>query len=53
MAATLDMGGTLIQYNDSETPDEADEQAIYSDWAAVGDDLVIAMSEAQNKYVLK
>lgn len=39
MARALDMGGTLNEYNTSLTGEEADAIAIWSDWAAVGQDM--------------
>jgi hypothetical protein len=39
MARILDFGGTFDAYNDSETPDEADANAMLADWWAVGDSL--------------
>lgn len=39
VATVLDLGSTLTVYNNSDSPDEADQKAIYSDWSAVGDDI--------------
>ena len=39
LARVLDVGGTFDAYNDSPTPEEADQLAIASDWYAVGADL--------------
>jgi hypothetical protein len=36
MARMLDLGGTMVVYNDSPTPEEADNRALDSDWRAVG-----------------
>jgi hypothetical protein len=36
------MGGTLVEYNISRTPQEADARAIASDWAITGKDIVTA-----------
>jgi hypothetical protein len=49
MASVLDMGGTLVTYNISETPEEADSRALASDWAAVGDDLKEACHHFEQK----
>ncbi len=38
-AAALDIGGTLVEYNISTTPQEADARAIASDWAITGKDI--------------
>lgn len=45
VASLLDIGGTLVQYNDSRTPDEADIMALRSDFLAIGNDMRSAMSE--------
>lgn len=45
MSRIVDFGGTLNIYNESETPEEADSLAIYSDWKAIGDDLRSAINE--------
>jgi hypothetical protein len=39
MARVLDVGGTMVVYNESPTIEEADMRALSSDWQAVGDDL--------------
>lgn len=44
IAATLDLGATLTQYNESQTVEEADLKAIRSDWRTVGYDLKKAMT---------
>ena len=38
-ATVLDIGGTLVEYNVSRTPQEADARAIASDWAIMGKDI--------------
>ena len=43
VASALDIGGTLIEYNQSQTPLEADRRAISSDWAIVGQDIQTAL----------
>ena len=42
VASALDIGGTLIQYNVSNTPQEADTRALASDWAITGNDIKAA-----------
>ena len=44
MARMLDLGGTMVVYNDSPTPEEADNRALDSDWRAVGHDKEGAMA---------
>jgi len=38
-ASVIDLGATLVEYNQSRTPEEADNRAIYADWLAIGEDL--------------
>lgn len=45
MARVLDMGGTLNEYNTSPNGAEADAIAIWSDWAAIGQDMYAAMDD--------
>lgn len=45
MASAVDIGGTLVIYNESRTTQEADARAMASDWAMVGKDI---RSAAQN-----
>lgn len=42
-AALLDLGSTLTQYNYSESPEQADYNAIQNDWIVVGEDIRSAM----------
>lgn len=44
MARIMDLGATLVVYNDSLSIEEADKRALNSDWRAVGDDLRSAMN---------
>ncbi|MEK7586810.1 MAG: hypothetical protein AAB453_03000 [Patescibacteria group bacterium] len=39
MSRVIDLGGTLQEYNTSETEKQADDKAIGDDWQVVGDDL--------------
>ncbi|MCK9582156.1 MAG: hypothetical protein M0Q46_00820 [Endomicrobiales bacterium] len=43
----LDLGSTLNEYNSNLTTEEADSAAIQSDWYAVGDDILNAMTQYQ------
>jgi hypothetical protein len=36
MGRVIDLGATMANYNNSETPAEADRRALLSDWAIVG-----------------
>jgi hypothetical protein len=48
-AATLDLWGQLADYNSSATPAEADANAIFSDWAIVGQDIVDAAEKVASE----
>jgi hypothetical protein len=39
IARILDIDSTLNIYIENNTPDEADFEALYSDWKSVGDDI--------------
>lgn len=43
VARIFDFGGTLNEYNDSPTGQEADAAAIRSDWEAIGQDMRAAI----------
>jgi hypothetical protein len=43
LARIVDLGSTFDQYNVASSPGEADARALAQDWAAVGDDLRVAM----------
>ncbi len=45
VARLLDLGATFDEYNSSDTEQEADARATYSDWLAVGNDLKVAASQ--------
>lgn len=45
LARTLDLFGLYDDYNISQTNEEADAKAIYSDWKAVGTDLQNVLSK--------
>lgn len=45
LASVLDIGGNFTEYNESNTPEEADALAILSDWMAVGKDLEGAIEQ--------
>jgi hypothetical protein len=51
MSSVLDIGSTLTVYNTSKSPEEADSKAIYSDWAAVGDDILCAFDRWEKESV--
>lgn len=46
-AALMDFGNTLLVYNESRTPGEADYLAMKSDWVAVGNHLRDAIRELE------
>lgn len=45
IARTLDMGGTLQEYNSSVSSEQADALALGADWRVVGEDLLRAMKQ--------
>ncbi|MBQ7544955.1 MAG: hypothetical protein IJT02_08430 [Synergistaceae bacterium] len=45
MGAVLDLGGTMVMFNESASPEEADNLALANDWAAVGNDIRSAMAQ--------
>ena len=45
MSRVLDILGNQDVYNEDLTPQQADSQALYSDWASVGDHLILAAQE--------
>jgi hypothetical protein len=49
VARTLDLWGQFDEYNRSETPNEADAQAIASDWFVVGQDLSDAIEQDESE----
>jgi hypothetical protein len=53
MARVLDLGSTLNVYNTSQTPQEADRNAFLSDWLAIGNDLMAALSKYEEKNKVK
>lgn len=50
MARIFDFGQTLTEYNQSRTPDEADEIALRMDMAAVTDDLWTAVEKTVDDF---
>ena len=49
VSRALDMGGTLNEYNRNQTEEEADAQAILSDWLFVGDALNSAVADFEKE----
>jgi hypothetical protein len=49
VARALDIGGTLEEYNTSRSGDDADRNALRSDWRAVGEDLREAIQHAREE----
>ena len=45
MSRGLDLLGNQDIYNEDRTPEEADAKALFSDWASVGDHLILAAEE--------
>jgi hypothetical protein len=49
VASVLDSGGTLTEFNQSLTPEQADAAAMRMDWEAVGHDLRGAMAQFERE----
>jgi len=45
ISRSFDILGNQDIYNEDLTPEEADANALYSDWASVGDHLILASEE--------
>lgn len=45
----IDLWGCFEEFNDSPTPEVADERGLYSDWRMVGEDLVRAIQQEREK----
>lgn len=46
----LDLGSTMAMYNYSNSPEEADCEALRSDWVAVGNDISVAVDKYGDCY---
>jgi hypothetical protein len=49
VSSVMDLGGTLVMYNESKTIQEADIKAIANDWAMVGKDIRTAAENIGKK----
>lgn len=49
IGAIFDFPGSLLRFNESPTPEEADARALASDWAMVGADIRSACDEFEKK----
>ncbi len=49
IGSILDLSGSIPEYNQSATGEEADTRAIYNDFAAVGADILYAASMVTEK----
>jgi hypothetical protein len=49
VSRVLDVGGTMQEYNTSETENEADIEALKNDWRAVGEDLAFSIKRYEQK----
>jgi hypothetical protein len=50
-ARSLDLWGTFDDYNQSETPAEADAKAIAADWCVVGQDIYDAIEKVDSERI--
>lgn len=46
---TFDIFGFVNKYNFSNTPEEADSKALYSDWLTVGNDIRNTIDKVKNE----
>jgi len=51
VARALDLGATLVLFNDSPTEQMADRLAMQSDWVAVGEDIREAIRRFEAEHV--
>ena len=49
MATVLDIGATLMLYNESKIPREADYRALKCDWETVGEDIATAIAQFEQE----
>lgn len=49
-ASIIDLGGTLVEYNRSDTPEEADAECILLDITAVHEAMIMALSDWRAEY---
>lgn len=45
MSRTFNLLGNQDAYNEDMSSEEADAKALFSDWASVGDDLIVAVEK--------
>lgn len=50
MSRVLDLGGTLQEYNNSETEQKTDIEELKNDWHAIGDDLRFSISNYEQNF---
>ena len=50
MASVLDLGATLVVYNESGSIFEADARAINSDWEVIGQDIRTALAQWKKEH---
>jgi len=51
MASVLDLGGNLVEYNYSESGEQADYIALLSDWVEIGADMRLAVAAFEGKLI--
>ncbi|HXE09291.1 MAG TPA: hypothetical protein VN612_15415 [Acidobacteriaceae bacterium] len=52
-ARLVDLGGVFDKYNKSNSEQEADSRALASDWAAIGNDLSLALDHTSKELLTK
>jgi len=49
MGRVIDLWGCFEDFNDSPTAEMADRRGLYSDWQIVGQDLILAIGQEQER----
>ncbi len=49
MGSVMNVGGNYFDHNSSSTPEEADQIALASDWAVVGQELRAALDQIKQE----
>ena len=50
LGSVLNISGSYFEYNSSESEEEADRKALFSDWFNVGNDLKVSTEDFKKKH---
>lgn len=50
LGSVLNISGSYFEYNCSESEEEADKKALFSDWYNVGNDLKVSLKDFKKKH---